>query len=207
MKVSDIKWEDLNIYKDIENLPEEKWKYFSVGGLQDRYMISNYGRCKRMPYTETGKTSEAYIVQITDNGKGYKKFALHTPKGLRNRYVHRLVAQAFIPNPDKLPQVNHKPDGLGKHDNRSFNLEWVTGSQNIRDAHSNGQMKSRSNYGELTLRSDCVIREAYKFYKENGGVSSTARMFGMPRTTFSSIVNKRCKVYITDEIDKLYENN
>lgn len=71
-----------------------------------------------------------YVSYTDENGK--QKHVL----------VHRLIAKAFVPNPDKLPQVNHK-DGDPKN-NRADNLEWVTASQNIKHAYDIGLMFSES---------------------------------------------------------------
>ena len=63
-------------------------------------------------------------VKPQNNGKGYYRVSI----GGKLRFVHRLVATKYIPNPDNLPQVNHK-DG-NKHNNCVDNLEWVTNQQN-----------------------------------------------------------------------------
>ncbi len=68
-------------------------------------------------------------VQLFDNRRGYLVVSLKGPDGKRvRRRVHRLVAEAFIPNPKGLPVVNHK-DG-NKHNNRLDNLEWVSYREN-----------------------------------------------------------------------------
>jgi hypothetical protein len=72
------------------------------------------------------------FLKPTKIGRGYFKFNLGSK--CRNQYVHRLVAEAFIPNPDNLPQVNHK--NLDKSDNRVENLEWCDNRHN--KSHSFG---------------------------------------------------------------------
>jgi len=65
-----------------------------------------------------------------ENGRGYFRVRLPMKTGgFREMLVHRLVAEAFIPNEDSFPQVNHKD--LDKSNNRSENLEWCTGSHNM----------------------------------------------------------------------------
>lgn len=67
-----------------------------------------------------------------DNGRGYKQVFVFVRNKRYMRYVHRLVAECFVPNPDNAPEVNHKDGDKG---NNSFdNLEWCTRSENQRHA-------------------------------------------------------------------------
>lgn len=100
----------------------EQWK--DVEGFDGKYQVSNLGRVRATNYHRTEqckmmklfKNFDYLGVRLTKNGKG-KTF-----------FVHRLVASAFIENPEKKPYVNHKNGD--KHDNQSKNLEWVTPSEN-----------------------------------------------------------------------------
>lgn len=99
---------------------KEEWK--NIEGFQSRYKISSFGNVLSVNYNKTGIpktlkpfTNKGKYYQVVLDGKKYS--------------VHRLVAEAFIPNPDNLPYINHKDeDGLN---NNVTNLEWCTAKYNI----------------------------------------------------------------------------
>ena len=204
MKYEDINWYNINEHQNVLCLPDEVWRYSDVinnrFGLKEHFQVSSYGRCRRLG-------NKPFVFKITDNGAGYKKFALTVKRLHVNFYVHRVVAEAFHVNDSNLPQVNHKQTGLGKFDNRAEHLEWCSERENIVDAHLNGQMDYRTKVKtSIDIKSDEFVENMYRRYKETGKVGETAREFGVPRTSLSSIVNKRSRVYITDKIDKEYHS-
>lgn len=71
-------------------------------------------------------------VPTISNTGGYASIRLPD----KNHFIHRLVAEAFIPNPENKPQVNHK-DGIKRH-NSVDNLEWVTAKENVAHAYATG---------------------------------------------------------------------
>lgn len=110
---------------------EELWK--DLTGYKVSYQISNKGRLKSF---FAGKCN---ILKGCINKRGYHSYLLSGVIG--RRYAHRLVAQAFIPNPDNLPFVNHI-DG-NKLNNNVENLEWCTNDQNMKHASKTGLLKNR----------------------------------------------------------------
>lgn len=124
------------IYSQIDH---EFWK--DVVGYEGFYKVSNLGRVKSL--TRVIKkgfvnrvATEERILNPTSNNKGYLVVPLITD-GVRKVFtVHRLVAIAFLSNPDNLPVVNHKD--LNTMNNKYSNLEWCTYSENIQHAHNNG---------------------------------------------------------------------
>lgn len=147
------------------------------------------------------KDSKGLVRKWYDNGHGYKVVSVRELASTRMRYVHRLVAQAFLPNPDNLPQVNHID--CDKENNCVDNLEWISASENIRHAHSEGRMKKRS---EMVTRTPLTREEVIDLYtsvKRGVGITEKAKQMGIARTTASSVMNKRCHKQLTDMLDRL----
>ena len=104
-------------------MKEEVWK--DIQGYEGKYMVSNWGRVKSLNYNRTGKER---ILKAGDNGHDYLFVCLCKDGKVKECRVNRLVAQAFLPNPDNLPEVNHKDED--KQNNCVDNLEWCSKSYN-----------------------------------------------------------------------------
>ena len=111
----------------------EMWK--QIPKLDGTYFVSTLGNVKRVEHIRVNSRGiphhikEKAIRQGNDKD-GYKQVCLHTSDGQQHqRKIHRLVAEAFIPNPNDFPCVNHKDEC--KTNNRAENLEWCTRAYNI----------------------------------------------------------------------------
>jgi len=112
---------------------QEEWK--AIADSNGEYYISNQGRVK------SHKFGKERILKPGLIGSGYQFVDLcFKGKKPTSRTIHKLVALAFIPNPENKPQVNHK-DG-DKLNNCIDNLEWVTRQENVRHAWENGLCES-----------------------------------------------------------------
>ena len=100
---------------------KEIWK--DIEGYEGKYQVSNMGRVKTLNYRNSGKEQ---ILHSNPTG-GYCIVGLCKTKR-KTYYIHRLVAAAFVPNPENKPEVNHI--NHNKRDNRASNLEWVTQYEN-----------------------------------------------------------------------------
>jgi len=116
---------------------EEIWK--DIKGYEGRYQVSNLGRVKALRRTVSGhnqhgewtRTEPEQIMAQKLQNTDRLQVGLRDAEGKRKTfYVYRLVAEAFVPNPDNLPTVNHKNED--HHDNRAENLEWMTKAENNR---------------------------------------------------------------------------
>lgn len=129
--------------------------YRKINGFS-RYKVSNTGKIKRLGYTEEAhhkntiynRTYKEIIMKCTHDKDGYLICSIKGDDGKRySMKVHRLVAQVFIPNPNNLPQVNHKDEN--KANNNVENLEWITNSDNQR-------------WGTCGLRKSIAMKKLHK---------------------------------------------
>lgn len=108
-----------------------------IVGYEDLYQISNEGNVKSLA---NDKLKKEKFLKPKIHRKGYLFVILHKDGKIEAKYIHRLVAQAFIPNPENLPQVNHKDENKtnnfvylnedGTVDLEKSNLEWCDRSYN-----------------------------------------------------------------------------
>lgn len=106
-------------------IKNEEWR--DIKGWEGQYLVSNLGNVK----TLIGyRCEKGRIMKLHTKKEGYLTVGLKIAyKKQKQCYVHRLVAEAFIPNPDNLPEVNHKDED--KTNNRVDNLEWCTAKYNM----------------------------------------------------------------------------
>lgn len=153
---------------------EEVWK--SIIGY-DMYMVSNTGRVKSLNYRRSGKE---HILKARLGKRGYLRVGLcNKETGKQDTLtVHRLVAMAFIPNPENLPQVNHKDED--RLNNNADNLEWMTQKENLNYGDHNYNSKvtrmKKSNIFVYCYNNDTVYPSCSSCAKDlgisSGGVYS-----------------------------------
>lgn len=113
----------------------EEWKNVIIDGwIKTKYAISSYGRLKNI-------IDNHFVPQKND--KGYRRVTINAKVNGKTKYytlsIHRLVAIAFLPNPEKLPYVNHKDEN--KANNFVNNLEWCTEAYNVNYGSSTNRIR------------------------------------------------------------------
>lgn len=125
----------------------EIWK--PITGYEGLYSVSNLGNIKSLervvPHGKSGTRRFPEKLKTPTDVHGYLYCHLYKNNSSKRFAVHRLVAEAFIPNLDGKPEVNHK-DG-DKHNNCVENLEWATKSENMRHAASIGLHSQYDRHG------------------------------------------------------------
>lgn len=166
----------------------EIWKPVP-GHLQ--YEVSNLGRVKRLPGYRDTRRGPAYhkggILAPRLRKAGYLGVGLYSKNKCKYYLVHRLVALAFIPNPNNYPQVNHKDENPAN--NRADNLEWCTskynnnyGTKGQRLSASFTNNRKRSKPVEQYTKDGLLIREF-------PSAAETARQLGLYKSGVVSCCN------------------
>jgi hypothetical protein len=113
---------------------EEIWK--DIPEYEGLYQISNLGNVKSQHFNRMSGQKPGQLLKIRLTYNGYLYIQLRMGDTSKTHFVHRLIAESFISNPDNKPVINHI-NGI-KNDNRIENLEWCTQSENVRHAIDTG---------------------------------------------------------------------
>lgn len=172
----------------LENFEGEVWK--DVDGYEGGYQVSNLGRAKSLrrrilikskigtpSYRDYGER----ILQAHDNQKGY----LYVNIGGRNGeqiYIHRLVAKAFVPNPNGKPEIDHA--NTNRKDNRFINLKWVSKVENRRNPIT--YQKGKIAQSEPVVVLDFFGNYLYECY----GAQYLADLLQVSRGSIESVIHR-----------------
>lgn len=151
---------------------EEQWK--NIKDFEGYYKISNFGiikRIERIQVRKNGWTNTLSEQVVTPNltPKGYLRIQLTKDGIKKNIFIHRLVAEAFVPNPENKEYVNHINGD--KQDNYYKNLEWVTSSENLQHSYDLGLKRPAYKYIVKCITLDIItlgINEMVKILHEKG---------------------------------------
>ena len=147
----------------------EIWKTAIYDGeiYEGLYRVSNWGRILSLNYHREGR---AEVMNLFDNGRGYLQVGLSKNGEYKQCLVHRLVAETFLPNPENLPEVNHKDEDKtnnfvflnedGTVNKKKSNLEWKNHRDNLNHGTHNERMAKTKSKPVLQLSfSGELIRE------------------------------------------------
>ena len=159
------------------------------------YAVSNLGRVRSK---KTGKLLKSYQT------KGYLRVSLYNDAGRKCKLVHRLVAEAFIPNPQNKSDVNHI-NGC-KTDANACNLEWATASENMSHAHSNRLRPVLNTQGEkngFAKLTEAQVIEIKQLLADGKSTQKTiGSQFNISKSTVKDIKSGRRWSYLNSPLDK-----
>lgn len=167
----------------------EHWLAITNEEYKDYYEISNLGNVKLL--RRNNKITKGYL-----NKDGYKYITGNNKNKRSTLFIHRLVAEAFIPNPENKPCINHI-DG-NKTNNNVENLEWCTYSENMKHAvktklHLNctfkGELHNTSKHSNLDIEN---IRKEYK--QGNISMRALAKKYSTSSGYISDVINNKIRI-------------
>lgn len=180
---------------------KEEWR--DVLNYIGRYQVSNFGRVKSLSYEYVDsrghrRVNKGRVLKNVEDRHGYHVVCLHNINQ-KNHKVHRLVALAFIDNPEELPIINHR-NGV-KTDNTVDNLEWCSYKYNTNHAFQNGLCTSGEGHHYSTLSDDEVLK-VKKYLKEGKNVPEINKITKINKPVLYQIKNGISWNYLTGLADE-----
>ena len=198
---------------------EEIWR--PIEGYEGLYEVSSYGKVRSLDrYDSRNHFRKGKVLSLVKNKEGYLQVNLCCNGKNKMFLVHRLSAQAFIPNPDNLPQVNHKDED--KTNNSVDNLEWCDCSYNnnygtrkdkvretaIKNGYWTGLSREESmkKYYQENRDRICEQKKEYnqKYYQDNKD-----RIIDSQRSYYQENKDKltdKSRIYYQENKDKVKDN-
>lgn len=158
-------------------------KLLEVNGVE--YIVSDEGKIYSTKNIGRGKYHKE--IKQRKNSDGYFCITVGTNGNRRTASVHRLIALAFLPNPDGLEEVDHIDNN--RENNNVCNLQWITSFDNKKKIPF--ETRSKSHSGEMNGRSTVTendVREMRKLYNDGMSIDKIRRKYGIPWSTASNIV-------------------
>lgn len=181
----------------------EIWR--DVVGFEDYFKVSSYGRVKskaRLVYRSVGAPFWKKEKVLKPGTKRYAQYNLSIDGVSNYKLGHRLVGEAFLPNPEKLPMVLHKDND--KLNNHVDNLEWGDGYKNMQDAVTTGAVvapRGIQTYQAKSSEADIIeIRRLYG--TGNFTMFEIGEMFNYPYRSISDIVRGKSWKHLPGIIPK-----
>lgn len=144
---------------------QEEWR--DVVGF-DGYQVSNLGKIRGLDRLDCiGKVVHGKEKRTKRNNRGYVMASLRKDGAEHTKLIHRLVAEAFIPNPNNYPQVNHKDED--KENNSVDNLEWCTNLYNRHYGTGYARSVAKHDYKKITEANQKPVKQ----YSTSGGLIKT----------------------------------
>lgn len=200
MKHGEIFSGNLSVFIEGIGLIEEEWKLINGSSTHE---ISSFGRVKSL------KRKNKLQTRLMKPQKRNEYLSVHLLiHGIdKNRTIHSLVAEHFIPNPENKPEVNHigkdENGKITKFDNRYFSLEWATQSENMKHAHKNGLVDQSK--GEDHYKSYLTKEQVLEIVNSSKSDSELSEIYGMPRRCINTIRLGRSWSHVTGIIYKKKE--
>lgn len=176
---------------------KEEWKNLpKYVGIE----VSTLGRVRKNSF----KHHNEIISEFCKDRDGYCRCTVYYPNGkYTSKCVHQLVAEAFIPNPEHKPCVNHKDNN--RTNNRVDNLEWVTSKENVYHSYLYGNRKKLKNVQRTTVLTDFQVSQIEKL-RTIYTVNQISKLFNIKYNTLKNIIHKEKHRRLDNQQPSIYDD-